>query len=284
MRRALAAALCLCAAALAAGCDNPFPPGSLVERLRVLGVRAEPPEVGLDGEVELSALVADPRGAGRPLVFEWAVCLSELSYQAADIDCPGADGYALPGSGDTARLSVPALVEFAAANLPAGSFGDPSVWEDLKWFPLIVGLRARAGGETVRAIKRVRLRLATEEPPNANPRLMSLLLDEVEAVPPVRVPAGTVVSLQARIDPASRERYRRQGETEERIEDVVFAWFATGGEFEGDYSVLSGDGTSGFDRIDWTAPQDPGEVRMWVVARDGRYGEDWLERTIEVVP
>ncbi|NMB74183.1 MAG: hypothetical protein GYA21_03535 [Myxococcales bacterium] len=284
MRRALAAALCLCAAAFAAGCDNPFPPGSLVERLRVLGVRAEPPEVGLDGEVVLSALVADPQGGGRPLSFEWAVCLSELSYQAADIDCPGADGYALPGSGDTARLSVPELVEFAAANLPAGSFGDPSAWKDLKWFPLIVGLRARAGGEVVRAIKRVRLRLATEEPPNANPRLLGLTLDGAEAPDLVQVKAGATVSFQALVDPATRERYRRQGESEERVEDVVFAWFASDGEFEGDYSVLSGDGTSEFDRNQWTAPGEPGQIELWVVARDGRFGEDWLERTLEVVP
>lgn len=284
MRRAFAAALCLCAAVLAAGCDSPFPPGSLVERLRALGVRAEPPETGLDGAVELSALIADPQGAGRSLSFEWAVCLSELSYQAADIDCPGADGYALAADGERARLSVPDLLAFLSAYPPDGFEDWTGAGPSLEYFPLLVGLRAGAGGETVRAIKRVRLRFASEAPPNTNPRLMGLWLNEAELKAPARVAAGAEVVLQARVDPLSRERYRRQGESEERIEDVVFAWFATGGEFEDDYTVLSGDGENGFDRNRWTAPDGPGEVRLWVVARDGRFGEDWLDRTIEVGP
>ena len=94
------------------------------------------------------------------------------------------------------------------------------------------------------------------------------------------------------------------------IEEPVVAFFATGGSLQPGRVVLdtTGDGRPNESRFvtHWLPPAlepceqpgdpcsfgvcDPlyrlclGEVSMWVVARDGRGGQDWIERLVRVVP
>src|SRR4051812_11454289 len=61
-------------ALLAGGCDKALPDRALVTSLRVLGVRAEPPEAAPGMTIHLDALIADPGGDGRSLKRAWAIC------------------------------------------------------------------------------------------------------------------------------------------------------------------------------------------------------------------
>jgi hypothetical protein len=74
-----------------AGCETDAPSPTLVEDLRVLAVRAEPPELLLDREdtgapptVTFQALVVDPRGM--PMVYDWRFCPVESSQTCGDFD------------------------------------------------------------------------------------------------------------------------------------------------------------------------------------------------------
>lgn len=76
-----------------AGCGDELPSPSLVEDLRVLAVRAEPPEVLVDrvdgqatqpGPVAFQALVVDPRG--QSMVYRWRFCPVESNETCADFD------------------------------------------------------------------------------------------------------------------------------------------------------------------------------------------------------
>ncbi len=58
-----------------AGCLEDLPRPSKVDSLRVLAVRAEPPEAAPGDSVKLTALVVDPTGKGRPLTMRWSACL-----------------------------------------------------------------------------------------------------------------------------------------------------------------------------------------------------------------
>jgi len=60
-------------AAFGGGCLDDLPSPTLVDDLRVLAVRAEPPEVGPGTTVALDALVVDP--AGREITYAWYACL-----------------------------------------------------------------------------------------------------------------------------------------------------------------------------------------------------------------
>jgi len=279
MRRVRMSGVAAIALALAAGCGSPFPPDSLVERLRVLAVQADPPEVGLEGSVALSALVADPGGGGRPLVFTWALCFVELTYSAQDLPCPGPDSYPIAGAGATAALSLPEVLSWLQAR---GLPGDLPIPEDLTELPLLLGLRVEAGTEAVRAIKRLTLRLAGTEEANANPRWVEVVpLGDAPGWDGLTLPAGASLKLRPEIDPASRQRYRRPGESLERTEEFLFSWFTTAGEFEDTRTILAED-SPGLDLNTWTAPEEPGPVTFWVVARDGRNGISWLQRSLEV--
>ncbi len=72
MRRALFLALAL----LACACADTLPNenGTLVDKLRLLAIKAEPPEIAPGGKSLLTPLVLDPKGHGRALTYTWLAC------------------------------------------------------------------------------------------------------------------------------------------------------------------------------------------------------------------
>jgi hypothetical protein len=290
-RQALGLVLALTSLLAGLGCEDPFRPESLVDRLRILGVRSDPPAVGLDDRASLEALVADPAGAGRAVTCSWAVCLLEISDFATDIPCPGPDAYALAGSGPTTELSMPDLVAWALERgFPLEPGRLPGKPGELESFPLIIGLRVDAGDESVRAIKRIELRLVEQDEPSTNPRLAGL---EAEGQPigsePLVVSAGAgSVLLRPLADEDSRDWYTPPGSDEVQLEDFLFSWFSTTGEFEERWTVLDvSSAGSDLSENQFLLPAGEiglGEQRLWVVVRDGRFGVDWLAFDLRVEP
>ncbi len=282
---ALGAAAALLAAA---ACGEPFPPETLVERLRILGVRAEPPALGPADTAALDALVVDPEGGGRTLRYTWAVCLVEIEDTASDIPCPGPDAYPLP-AGPQSELSMPALLAWLAEqDLPF----DPEQWqelpaEQLEDIPLLVGLRVDAGEESVRAIKRIHLRFDDDMPQHSNPRLTGLLRDgQPLADPPRPLRLGDRIELRPQIDPDSLDTVAATEDEPAHREDALFSWFSSSGEFD-DQRTIWDESQSGT-RLEinrWKLPEEETELgpqRLWLVVRDGRYGIDWAEYQFEL--
>jgi hypothetical protein len=66
-------------------------------------------------------------------------------------------------------------------------------------------------------------------------------------------------------------------------EHYLFSFFATDGSISALHSTdTTSTGQSAPIWVDWTAPELPGPVHLWVVVRDGRGGVDWLTRTVQV--
>lgn len=273
---------------LSFGCgENPFPPQTLVERLRILGVRAEPPEVDPLATIELSALVADPQGQGRELQFTWAVCLIMLGSEAMDIDCPGPDSYPLEGQGPLSELHIPDLVAWLAEQgFPLDQIEQVPDEQIPAEMPLYVGLSVTAGNEQTRAVKRIQVRLSGEEELNQNPSLTGVSLDEEPVGEEVlQLSASTKYTLAPLADEATRQTYRRANEDQDRLEDFLFTWYSTAGEFSDRRTILDVD-THGnrLDENEWSLPDELGPATLWVVVRDGRFGTDWISRQFEIVP
>ncbi|MDB4968659.1 MAG: putative lipoprotein [Myxococcales bacterium] len=80
MNRALATVAVACVAGTLAGCSSDLPAASFIDKLRVLAVRAEPPEVAPGEWTALDLLAVEPRvqqldgGAARPLSAVWLAC------------------------------------------------------------------------------------------------------------------------------------------------------------------------------------------------------------------
>ena len=274
-------------------CDSPFSPETLVERLRIIGLRAEPPAVELADTLELDALVIDPTGEGRALTFSWAVCTVMIDDQASDIPCPGPDAYALPGDGPSTQLSIPELIAWAAEQgfeLDPAQMGElPD--EELVEFPLLIGLRVDAGRDSVRALKRIVLRLDEKAQVYTNPRILGLDLEDEpigDSVPVLQL--GEKISLHPHADEDSRDLFLPAGEQEEREEDLLFSWFSTVGEFSDQRTILDDDRSGEpLEVNEWSLPKEAeegvlGDQRLWLILRDGRYGTDWMEFRFTIEP
>lgn len=231
---------------LLAGCDYGFEKQSHVGKLRVLAVRAEPPEIiAGDGpaDVTLTALAVDPSGA--PVEVRYALC-SFAGLPAADLDCPGADGTPLePSDAVSARLR-------GSVELPAGA---PAVIQ------LAIGFHATAGAESLHGFAALNVRTSAGGPANRNPSLETVIL-------PDTVKAGEKISL--RPVPAA--------DAVEAGDKLTYSFFATAGDLDALRS------TDLDPAVDWTAPAEAGLVRFWIVVRDGRGGTGWLARSLQVLP
>ena len=108
MRRVLALAL----TASAVGCGADLPPASLIEKLRVLAVRAEPPEVAPGQKSMLDVLAVEPPvqqldgGPPSPLSYVWLACTIPPG-QAEQVPCGVSAANLLPGAGTGGPTTLP---------------------------------------------------------------------------------------------------------------------------------------------------------------------------------
>jgi hypothetical protein len=245
---------------LLVACGSSFAPVSLVTGLRLLGVRAEPPELRPGGSAELTALVADPKGGGREVSILWARC--DPPGVLTDLLACQKPEYLTPlGSGLDLRVQAP------ADYLTTGPRG--SVEERILFLVLLV----QAGNESIAAFKQVNV-TSQDRPLNQNPKLSGVraTLPESDAAIQEAAPGATVRFIGS-WEPASAEDYLKDGETKK--EEMSLDWFATAGSWDRNATVDDPQNL-------WTAPTDRQTVQFWLVLRDGRNGTDSTSFTLEV--
>jgi hypothetical protein len=267
---------CLLLAALAAACNADLEQQSHVAKLRVLAVRADPPELILDPDgglpaTTLTALAVQPDGG--PASVRFAFCTEITSAPSGTLPCPGEAGIDLAPLDDvSARLDLadPRILAFAQSIQVGGGFdagsGMAATLDD--GVPLLVGFTASDGaGQRLDGFQNVTLRSPAKGPANQNPVLLDLRVGDGGTVA-----AGETVRLQP--IPAPKD---------DRTEKYGFSFFATAGEIS---SLRSTDTTATGEAaetwVEWKAPDAGQTVRFWVVLRDGRGGTHWLERTTQV--
>lgn len=278
----------LLVALLLSGCSNKFDPTSWVNGLRLLGVKAEPPEVAAGQQSHLTALVAHPSGSAPSIT--WDACLlppPPRSSGAVNEDCIDLEqGPALLpfGSGPETTATMP-MVQPLDLGLPDESNG----------FYLPVRLRLTADGQTLTAFYRLRLYLGPQSPnpPNQNPVLMGVYRraspDDQQGVPldessPFVVHEGDEVTIAALVTPESSESYvvydgdPRTTPPRTVTETIRYSWFATAGKFSQEVSGVPKPNTTL--TLKEHLPPVGSTIDLWVVARDDRGGEDWLHRTL----
>ncbi len=286
------------------GCGSPFSPPTLVERLRVLGIRAGDAggvadasvnltDLTIDNSLTLTALVADSV-VGRTLTPTWGVCLTAISDAASSIDCPGANSLSLAsGSGQCIPQtpSVECTSQLTPSDLTAwltpqnlSTYGiDPTVAQDVD---IWIGFLVTADNDEVRAVKRLPVHLypATSTPDestfNHNPVLTGLngVTDNIDFT------LGQKINLNPVIDESSRETFIPAGETTPQTEEFVFSWFSTIGDFNQTHTIsASATNNQNVNLVEntWSIPESltpdqENDTYVWVVMRDGRFGTDWM--------
>ncbi|NOK17170.1 hypothetical protein [Corallococcus carmarthensis] len=292
----LLSAIALLGLSACGGAD--FDAQSEIRSVRVLGIKAEPPELALDPNastlpppVTFTALAVTPDA--RPVTVTYALCRPDVNPYG-DVACPGDSGVAL--NNGVLSLSDPAvqalLIEsFQQATGSTGGgdggtfdFNDPAVQEVLRvGLPLFVGYEATDGSGTPEGVERGvrRITLRSTDAPNQNPVMQDVLWNDAPLVGPL--PLDAEVTFTPVLGEGSEESYSTADGT--RTEQVFYSWFVTGeGEVGAFRSLEPVDGKPGDPTTTYTTAATPERITVWVVARDGRGGTDWTTRTVDVGP
>jgi len=275
-----------CLAGLACQNSSDLPP-SYVSGLRVMAIKAEPPEIAPGASTTLSVLAIDT--GGTTPTATWSRCMrAPLAGQTVNPDCvTGAAGSDLVsvGSGLTLTTSMP--------DVTAASLGAPDATGGV-YLPFIAQVSTPAQEIT----SDYRLRLSTGDPagqaPNTNPQVAGVFqvgasgaqTAIVEATPLV-VHAGDKITLTATFAPGSAESYttalpNASGGTTmtPSTETLSVAWFATAGSFDNDMTSDAQPTTTL--SLDTRTPAAGATIDLYAVGRDERGGTDWVHRTLTV--
>jgi hypothetical protein len=263
-----------------------------IDRLRILGVAAEPAEPRPGDTVRFRSLVVAP-GEGVGAVI-WLACVNgndSTNGCAADTSIFSevmADGAVSPE--EQAALVEAGLIGVEpflppSWTIPADALDALPAEDRAEGFPAFVNITAVPGSpdpslaseidpdEVELAFKR--LPISENPQPNQNPDLTHVEVDGVvvEDGGGIEVGPGDTVELLPVLGEGSVEDYpyvTSEGVVETRTESPWVEWYAEGGAYSQTTSLYPELART------WTAPSEPGVVSLWMVVRDRRGGMDWL--------
>lgn len=109
---------------------------------------------------------------------------------------------------------------------------------------------------------------------------------DAPATDPITAGHGSALHLTARWTADSPETFPvfdpEQRQLVEQRESLRVSWYATAGRFAHDHTGRDGDDPARDSENQWTAPDQPGLVHLWVVLRDSRGGTDFGGYLVEV--
>jgi hypothetical protein len=252
---------------LALGCTAPLPAASFVDKLRVLAVRAEPPELAPGETAALDLLAVAPRvaqddaGAPRKLDVAWLACA--LPPGAATIaPCAAASPTSLPPScrdAPHAPVCLVALAPTASYAAPADALGGAASAEviltvavaddDAGALGCLANVAANGGVQSdtdhcVIAIKRLQLSdpARRQAAANANPALADFTLTSPAMLSqPLDGDGAAWVYAPGRDKAAwdlvaNRASDAAQQKSDGTFEQLTVSWYTTAGAIDGDLS------------------------------------------------
>ena len=269
-------------------------PNWLVDRTRVLGIRAEPPEARPGDVVSFGALLGTAPDEDPELGIVWLAC--PVDAGSGSFGCATDLGSIDLATADPAALAELGLIGFEPGLPPLYTVPDDLLDElddrerlegtyvlaQLLALPIAL-LDDPVGeidfAEVESAYKRL---IVSEAPtPNHNPDIETFTVDRLpvpagsDAV--VWVEPGQTYDLGILLPDGAREIYEylpTEGPSEEREEEPYASWYSTGGDMLEEVTIWP------YLEASWTAPDERGATGTWyVVLRDRRGGMSWVTRT-----
>jgi hypothetical protein len=292
------------------GCGADFDSRTLLSKLRLLALQAEPVNPAEGGTTTLTPLIYSPSDAA--LEFRWSWCpvlgqandgyICPISYDdasallaAAGVTDP-VPGFEL-GENPTASFTNLFPSDVLAALCADGFAGQPL--DCTNGFPIRVSVRVTQGAATQLATTVVRLPITAGAVSNANPLPGALSVDLASGSRVLDDSGGVVVPrlqddvLRVALDDDQAETYEGNsldGGTAPMRETLLLSWFAELGDFH-DGRTLFIDGVESLPDATtnkWKPPavrEAAGPTsRLIVVARDDRGGVGWTSATVALEP
>ena len=259
----------------------------LVDKTRILAVRADPPEIAPGETATFEALVPQP-DVDEDWPRIWFACPPED---------PGGIGFGcVLDFGDTTATGTEIPEGFIGfePGLSPSYMAEPTALDDLDE-------SARAEGQHVLVqvaamppevlestdadldfneveMGYKRLVVSEASTPNRNPEIFDFVVERL-SIPEgslVHLTAGQTYEIGVIIAENSIETYEylnSEGVVEERVEEPYVSWYSTAGDVLEPYTLYP------YPESTWIAPDTPGTTGVWyAVVRDRRGGMAWQER------
>lgn len=295
-------------------CEREFVPETVVDKLRILGVRAAPPDLAPGETAILSALVVDPSRAGERSTVLWLGCdpdpLGLGRSACSDVDQLQRTSDFAKSSDESA--SLPPGMRVIGLNQQAAFRSTPDLFRELSpedsrrrtgtvaqvlmvAIPEEVPLTAtreelealfdRVQNHEIRSLLALtRIRVSEDPARNQNPVLGPLTVDgrPYPRGGALLLSPGTSVTVELDAPDESFETYEQptpDGETHKE-EKLIAAFYSTSGRFKEPRLALRS-GTEERFEVPGEDQKNPLSAdrrgTLWVVVRDTRGGQEWLE-------
>jgi hypothetical protein len=265
---------------LLAGCPSQVePPGSFLIGLRVVGIVAQPPQIGPGETTVVTATAIDTTG-GTPTA-DWQRCLlPAVPGQAVNPACVTGDAGVLLepiGSGLTITTTMP--------DITADTLGQPDSTGGV-YLPLIA--HVTSGAMSLAADYRLRL-TQPGQPPNQNPTIAEVFVAgdggamPIDEAVPLVVHPGDQIPLAVTYAPGSAETYTvviAGAPTRTATEILTTSWFSTAGELS--VSKTSDMQPTTVLQLNKQLPAGAARIDLYAVGRDDRGGTDVVHRVLEL--
>lgn len=257
-------------------------PAWKVDKLRILAIQAQPPEIKPGEQASFAALLIDPEASIETTI--WAQCSAS---EASSFGCPF-DPTALDGADDPETLAAAGIIGIepflppvyeAPLDILAGRQGR-DLLEGVNVTVNALALPAESA-ETeefdFNAVESAfkRFVVSEAETPNRNPSITALEVDGEPTDPesPILVEPGQEIEVSPILAEDAIETYAYlnfDGEREERVEEPFALWYTSDGNMVEDTTLHP------FLPATWIAPSEPGlSGTIWVVLKDRRGGVTW---------
>jgi hypothetical protein len=306
MNRLLPTALAAIALWPIGGCVSADDDPSHVKDLRVLGISVEPPELMADdcaspiaaranyrSEVTLTALIADPLGAGRQLGYEVLACADLADRICSDRVYRTVLSTGVTPAGERPISIRPGAVELSGGALLVQSVADVDNFHGFGGIRMPVVVHLSRGNEKIYAQKLIvfSCRMFPEMVANRTPVIPGLLVNgspwAADETKPLQGPGPFHLSP---MDFTALQEDYVVPSFDLRPVHLRESWRLS---WHTDVGTISPTETGGVDfagqesrqLVEWRPGASPGQdVNFWVVARDGRGGESWLTRRARYSP
>jgi hypothetical protein len=251
-------------------------PASFVSGLRVLAIKAEPPEVPAGASSTATMLAVDT--SGRAITMTWSECLlPPRPGEAVNPDCitsTTASFLAPIGAGPTVSATMPQVT--------AAELGQPDSTGGV-YLPLVAGVSTDADS----LVATYRLRLAQSTTVNHNPTVSAVFVvsdagnPTLDEAVPLIVHAGDQITLGDSFASGSAENYMSPAAGGAVVaETLTTSWFCTAGQLS--VEKTGGQQPTTVLRLDARLPAAGAIIDLWAVGRDERGGTDYVHRTLQL--
>jgi hypothetical protein len=218
----------------ATACSNDLPKPQVLDRLRVLALTANTPEVLPGATVTITPFVSDVRGAGRALSYAVEACRDPGLDFGAGVSCAH-DTAKQTVASTSVTLTAPRYTQAVTSfniTVPATLFAD-ALTDAVSQFNganyLVIFTLTAADGEVERVFRRIKVSGATKTTKNTNPSISGITTDAGVAVTTLPAAETTLLVTAPASAAESYTELNSDGSTETRTENLTVSWFASEG-------------------------------------------------------